>query len=88
MGGNFNVVLRIEEKYGGRNRISDAMNEFGRFRANDLVDIQTKNGLFTLTNRRKGACCILEKLYRFYLIPRLVRHQFQSGISDPPTGKF
>lgn len=66
MGGDFNVVLKLEEKQGRSNKISALMHDFGCFLSeNDLIDIPAKNGLFTWSNKRDGGGCINEKLYRF-----------------------
>jgi len=63
MGGDFNMILTLEEKTGGTKRLGQ---ESGNFKTLidqlNLVDIETRNGIFTWSNRRSGhqhvACCL------------------------------
>ena len=57
--GDFNVVLRKEEKHGGNNPVFRAMEDFKNWIQKDsLIDITTKNGIYTWNNKRKGFCNI------------------------------
>ena len=61
IGGDFNVVLCMEEKKGGSNQVCKTMEDFKDWIQKDsLMDIKTKNGIYTWNNRRKGLCYIAE----------------------------
>lgn len=65
IGGDFNVVLNKEEKQGGSNQVCKTMEDFKKYIQKDsLMDIKTKNGIYTWNNRRKGFCYIAERLDR------------------------
>ena len=58
----------MEEKLGGINQTNKAMEGFKNWIQKDsLLDIKTKNGIYTWNNRRKGYCYIAERLDRFFL---------------------
>ena len=68
LGGDFNTILNIEEKFGGLQQISQATKDFkywiGR---NNLTDILVNNGKYTWNNKRKDFSYIAEKLDRFFI---------------------
>jgi len=53
VGGDFNIILTLEEKRGGLKRLEQ---DSGRFKTLieklNLVDMETRNGIFTWSNRR------------------------------------
>lgn len=58
----------MEEKQGGRTRLendSSGLREF--IQNNQLIDIQTSNGVFTWTNKHKGTHHITSRLDRFLI---------------------
>jgi hypothetical protein len=55
LGGDFNMILTLEEKTGGIKRLEQ---DNGNFKSLidqlNLVDIETRNGIFTWSNRISG----------------------------------
>jgi hypothetical protein len=55
LGGDFNIILMLEEKTGGTKHLEQ---DSGKFQSLidqlHLVDIETRNGMFTWSNRRSG----------------------------------
>jgi hypothetical protein len=55
LGGDFNMIMSLEEKTGGSKRLEQ---DSGKFRTLPeklkLVDIEKSNGTFTWSNRRSG----------------------------------
>jgi len=67
-GGDFNMIAKLEEKQGGRNRGNRDGNTLKNFIQNNwLIDIPSNNGMFTWNNRRDGAQQIASCLDRFLL---------------------
>ena len=55
IGGDFNMILRMDEKTGGRSRSDSESSHFKNFINNNwLIDIPFSNGIFTWSNRRVG----------------------------------
>ena len=68
VGGDFNMILRMDEKTGGRSRLELESNHFKNFINNNwLIDIPFSNGIFTWNNRRVGGQKISSKLHRFLI---------------------
>ena len=62
IGEDFNVILKKEEKYGGISTVTRAMEDFREWIGkNTLIDIPTKNGLYTWNNRSIGFYYIVER---------------------------
>lgn len=60
------MIMSREEKYGGTQNTSSATKEFKNWaESNMLIDIPTKNGIYTWNNRRKDFNYITERLDRF-----------------------
>jgi hypothetical protein len=55
LGGNFNMILSLEEKIGGTKKLEQ---DSGKLKTHidhlNLVDIKNSNGTFTWSNRRSG----------------------------------
>lgn len=67
LGGDFNAILRLEDKKGGFGKVLQSQKDFCSFvERNSLFEIPISNGNFTWTNRRKGFGSIAEKLDRFF----------------------
>jgi exonuclease III len=66
LGGDFNIILTLEEKTGGIKRLEQ---DSGKFKALidqlKLIDIENSNGTFTWSNRRSGNQHIACRLDRF-----------------------
>ena len=68
IGGDFNMITRLEEKRGGRPKLETESSLFKNFIQNQqLIDLQFCNGLFTWSNRRTGRQNIASKLDRFLI---------------------
>lgn len=68
IGGDFNAILSLEEKYGGSQYISQAHKDFSKWAVdNHLISINTINGIYTWNNRRVGFSYIAENLDRFFI---------------------
>eukprot|EP00253_Pinus_taeda_P028735 PITA_28735 len=68
IGGDFNMITRIEEKTGGRTRLEPEAESFKDFiRLASLMDLPFCNGTFTWSNRRGGKHQISSKLDRFLI---------------------
>jgi len=67
-GGDFNIITTLEEKQGGRSRLESDSNNFKEFiQSNQLMDIQTSNGVYTWTNKWRGTQHIASRLDRFLI---------------------
>jgi exonuclease III len=68
LGGDFNMILTLEEKTGGAKKLDS---DSGKFQALidqlNLVDIENSNGTYTWSNRRSGAQHIACRLDRFLI---------------------
>eukprot|EP00253_Pinus_taeda_P029073 PITA_29073 len=68
VGGDFNMITKIEEKSGGRTRLEPEADRFKEFiRMASLIDLPFCNGTFTWSNRRGGKHQISSKLDRFLI---------------------
>jgi hypothetical protein len=68
IGGDFNTILNLDEKYGGSQQIHPASVDFKKWvEDNHLVDIPMNNGKFTWNNRRKDFNYIAEKLDKYFV---------------------
>lgn len=66
LGGDFNAILNLSEKKGGIRREPQSLKDFREWVAhNNLIDIETSNGVYTWYNRRSGFTQIAERLDRF-----------------------
>jgi len=67
-GGEFIIITALEEKSGGLARLEGDNIGFKDFISrNQLMDLQTSNGMFTWTNKRRGSQHIDSRLDRFLL---------------------
>ena len=54
-GGDFNMIIKLEEKQGGRTRLDQENHHFNDFiHNNSLIDLPFCNGMHTWSNRRAG----------------------------------
>eukprot|EP00253_Pinus_taeda_P002560 PITA_02560 len=68
IGGDFNMITRLEEKTGGRTRLEPETESFKDFISSaSLIDLPFCNGTFTWSNRRGGKHQISSKLDRFLI---------------------
>lgn len=68
IGGDFNTILSLDEKYGGSQQIHPAsVDSKNWLEYNLLVDIPTSNGKFTWNNKRKDFNHIAKKLDIFFI---------------------
>ncbi|GLJ40989.1 hypothetical protein SUGI_0848590 [Cryptomeria japonica] len=68
IGGDFNVITKVEDKRGGSFKPPPAAIDFNNWiNRNSLLEIQTTKNAFTWNNRRIGFCNIAEKLDRFFI---------------------
>eukprot|EP00253_Pinus_taeda_P005752 PITA_05752 len=66
--GDFNMITKTKEKFGGRRRLENEDCHFKDFiQATSLIDMSFCNGTFTWSNRRSGKHQIASKLDRFLL---------------------
>lgn len=67
-GGDLNIITTLEEKSGGRARLEGDSIVFKDFiHRNQLMDLQTSNGMYTWTKKRRGSQHIASRLDRFLL---------------------
>lgn len=67
-GGDFDIITALEEKSGGRAKLEGDSIGFKDFiHENQLMDLQTSNGMYTWTNKRRGPQHIASRLDRFLL---------------------
>jgi exonuclease III len=73
LGGDFNMILSLEEKTGGSKRLEQ---DSGKFKTLidqlKLVDIENNNGTFTWSNRRSGNQHVACRLDRFLVAEELI----------------
>jgi len=68
IGGDFNMITKLEEKQGGRIRMDQENVHFKDFiQNNSLIDLQFCNGTHTWSNRRAKKYKIASKLDRFLI---------------------
>jgi hypothetical protein len=68
LGGDFNMIKNPLEKQGGLHRIDQESKAFGELIENIiLVDIPTRDGIFTWNNKRGKEHMITVRLDRFFL---------------------
>ena len=68
IGGDFNMITKLEDKRGGRHKLEIESSLFKDFIQNQqLIDMQFCNGSFTWSNRRTGRQHIASKLDRFLI---------------------
>ena len=73
IGGDFNTILDLKEKYGGSHILTRNIVDFREWvRVYKLIEIPTSNEVFTWNNRRKDFNYIAEKLDRFFFKGELV----------------
>lgn len=67
-GGDYNIITALEEKSGGRARLEgDNIGFKELISRNQLMDLQTSNGMFTWTNKLRESKHISSKLDYFLL---------------------
>jgi exonuclease III len=68
LGGYFNIILTLEEKSGGLKCLDQDSNKFHHLIDSlNLIDIETRNGPFTWTNKRAGTQHIASRLDHFLI---------------------
>jgi len=73
IGGDFNMITKLEEKQGGRTRMEQENEHFKEFIQNNaLINFQYCNGTHTWSNRRTERHQITSKLDRFLLFDNVV----------------
>lgn len=67
-GGDYNIITNLKEKKGGQMRLEEDNTGLKEFiQTNQLIDVQTSNGTFTWTNKRRGPHHIASILDRFLI---------------------
>jgi len=67
-GGDFNIITALGEKSRGRSTLEGDSIDFKDFiHRNQLMDLQTSNGVYTWTNKRRGPQHIASRLDRFLI---------------------
>jgi hypothetical protein len=73
LGGDFNMILSLEEKIGGTKKLEQDSGKFKTLIDHlKLVDIENSNGIFTWSNRRSGTQHIACHLDRFLVTEELM----------------
>jgi exonuclease III len=73
IGGDFNMILSLEEKTGGSKRLEQDSGKFKTLIEHlKLVDIENNNGTFTWSNRRSGNQHVACRLDRFLVAEELI----------------
>jgi len=73
IGGDFNMITKLEENQGGRTKLVQENEHFKEFiQSNALIDTHFCNGTHTWSNRRIGRHQIASKLDRFLLTDNAV----------------
>ena len=68
LGGDFNMIRKLEEKIGGRSRLDLDSSHFRDFISRSwLIDLPFSNGMYTWNNKRSGSHHIASKLDRFLI---------------------
>lgn len=72
-GGDFNMITKMEEKRGGRNKLDKESNNLKDYiQSNCLIDMPFNNGLFTWNNKRAGSHQIASRLDRFLIFDNAI----------------
>ncbi|GLJ40786.1 hypothetical protein SUGI_0843510 [Cryptomeria japonica] len=83
--GDFNALLDLDEKKGGLRMSNKVVEDFREFVVqNHLLDVVSKNGLFTWTNQRANFAHILERLDRHLIGESWMESSFQVEASILP----
>eukprot|EP00253_Pinus_taeda_P003536 PITA_03536 len=73
IGGDFNMITKLEEKKGGQATLEQENDHFKDFIQNNLlIDMQTSNGMHTWSNRRARRQQIASELDRFLISNNVV----------------
>jgi exonuclease III len=73
LGGDFNMIMSLEEKAGGSKRLEQDSGKFKTLPEQlNLVDIENSNGTFTWSNRRSGSQHVACRLDRFLVTEELI----------------
>jgi exonuclease III len=73
LGGDFNMILTLEEKTGGTKKLEQDSGKFRTLIDNlNLVDIENSNGTFTWSNRRSGNQHVACRLDRFLVTEEIL----------------
>jgi hypothetical protein len=73
LGGDFNMIMSLEEKAGGSKRLDPESGKFKTLPEHlNLVDIENSNGTFTWSNRRSGSQHVACRLDRFLVTEELI----------------
>lgn len=73
IGGDYNLILNLDEKKGGSRRLDQDSNDFNSLIDNiNLIDLETINGVHTWTNRRTRIHQIAYRLDRFLIYDSLM----------------
>jgi hypothetical protein len=73
LGGDFNIILTLEEKSGGLKRLENNSNNFHHLtNILNLTNIETRNGPYTWTNKRVGTQHISNLLDHFLISEKIM----------------
>ena len=68
LGGDYNLIMSLQDKRGDRRILSKEDKLFKEFiEENNMIDLQSNNGIYTCNNRRVGAAQIACRLDRFLI---------------------
>jgi len=89
-GGDFNMITKMEEKRGGRNKLDKESNNLKEYiQSNWLIDMPFNNGLFTWNNKRAGSHQIASRLDRFLISDNAIHLGGDLSVSILPlTGSY
>ena len=77
IGGDFNTILELKEKFGGSQILTRNIIDFREWvKVIKFIEIPTSNGVFTWNNKRKDFIYIVEKLDRFFFKGELAELDF------------
>jgi exonuclease III len=87
LAGDFNIITSLAEKKGGTRRLDRDAEEFSNFidRA-EMVDLQTKNGQFTWTNKRMNQFQVATRLDRFLISESIIMQGLTLDCNILPWG--
>ena len=73
IGGDFNLIVNLEEKNGGRRTMDKFQEAFRECLARGLlIDVETGNGWFTWNNKRGGEHLVASRLDRFLVAENIM----------------